>query len=123
MRHVIWVTLRQAGANASVYAQSNARIRSAGKRWRSELVVADWNAYSRGKAWFQQDGLHLSPAGALGLARLLRPLVVASCRTRSHRSTAFSTGVWGTGGTSRSERVFPGGQLGEPVDEDSRRRG
>lgn len=77
VRHVIWVTLRQAGANASIYAQSNARIRTAGKRWGRQLVVADWNAYSRGKAWFQLDGLHLTPSGALGLARMLRPLVVA----------------------------------------------
>ena len=78
VRHVVWVTLREAGANASVYARSNARIRGAGKRWRGDLVVADWNVNSRGKAWFQQDGLHLSAAGALGLARLLRPLVLAS---------------------------------------------
>ena len=77
VRHVIWVTLRQAGANASIYAQSNARIRGAGRRWHDDLVVADWNAYSRGKAWFQEDGLHLTAPGALGLARLLRPLVVA----------------------------------------------
>ena len=77
VRHVIWVTLREAGTNASIYAQSNARIRSAGKRWATSLSVADWNAFSRGKPWFRQDGLHLSPSGALGLARLLRPLVVA----------------------------------------------
>ena len=77
VKHVIWVTLRQAGSYASIYAQSNARIRSAGKRWRSTLVVADWNAYSSGKPWFREDGLHLTTSGALGLARLLRPLVLA----------------------------------------------
>jgi hypothetical protein len=44
----VWVTLREAGANASIYAQSNARIRRAGKRYRKSLVIADWNAYSRG---------------------------------------------------------------------------
>jgi len=55
-----------------------ARIRSAGKRHRKTLVVADWNAYSRGKPWFREDGLHLTTSGALGLARLLRPLVLAS---------------------------------------------
>ena len=77
VRHVIWVTLREAGANASIYAQSNARIRGAGKRWGTSFSVADWNAFSRGKPWFRQDGLHLSSSGALGLARLLRPLVVA----------------------------------------------
>ena len=77
VKHVVWVTLRQAGSYAQVYAQSNARIRSAGKRWRNELVVADWNAYSSGKPWFREDGLHLTTSGALGLARLLRPLVLA----------------------------------------------
>ena len=78
VKHVIWVTLRESGSNASIYAQSNARIRSAGKRWRDRLVIADWNAYSRGKPWFREDGLHLTSSGALGLARLLRPLVLAN---------------------------------------------
>jgi hypothetical protein len=74
---VVWVTLREAGPNSSIYAQSNARIRSAARRWKKTLVVADWNAISRGKPWFREDGLHLTSAGAMGLARLLRPLVVA----------------------------------------------
>jgi len=74
---VIWVTLREAGANAKLYAQSNARIRAAVHKWRS-LVVADWNAYSRGRPWFRGDGLHLTSAGAMGLARLLRPLVLGA---------------------------------------------
>ena len=77
VRTVIWVTLREATSYASIYAQSNARIRKAGERWRGSLVVADWNAYSRGKPWFREDGLHLTTSGALGLARLLRPLVLA----------------------------------------------
>jgi hypothetical protein len=77
VQHVVWVTLREAGANASIYAQSNARIRRAGKRYRKSLVIADWNAYSRGRPWFREDGLHLTISGAFGLARLLRPLVLA----------------------------------------------
>jgi hypothetical protein len=76
VERVVWVTLREASSNATLYAQSNARIRAADRRWKS-LVVADWNAYSRGKPWFRGDGLHLTSAGAMGLARLLRPLVVA----------------------------------------------
>lgn len=74
---VIWVTLREVGSYASIYAQTNARIRSADRRWRSSMVVADWNAYSRGKPWFGEDGLHLSAIGAMRLARFLRPLVLA----------------------------------------------
>jgi len=77
VRSVIWVTLREATSYAGVYAQSNARIRKAASRWKGRLVVADWNRYSRGKAWFRDDGLHLTTSGALGLARLLRPLVLA----------------------------------------------
>jgi hypothetical protein len=73
VRAVVWVTLRETTSN---YAQNNARITKAARRWRS-LVVADWNAYSRGKLWFRRDGLHLTTAGATGLARLLRPLVLA----------------------------------------------
>jgi hypothetical protein len=76
VQRVIWVTLREASSNASLYAQANARIRNAPRRWRKSLVVADWNAYSRGKAWFREDGLHLTTSGAMGLARLLRPLIV-----------------------------------------------
>jgi hypothetical protein len=74
---VIWVTLRETTSN---YAASNARIRAASHRWK-RLVVADWNAYSRGKAWFREDGLHVTPAGAFGLARLLRPLVLAGAHS------------------------------------------
>jgi hypothetical protein len=76
VHRVVWVTLREASPNASLYAQSNARIRNAAQRWKKSLVLADWNAYSRGKAWFREDGLHLTSSGAMGLARLLRPLVV-----------------------------------------------
>jgi hypothetical protein len=74
VRRVVWVTLREATSN---YAQSNARIRAAARRWRS-LVVADWNAFSRGRPWFREDGLHLTTAGAMGLAQLLRPLLLAA---------------------------------------------
>jgi hypothetical protein len=74
----IWVTLRETTSN---YARSNARIRAAARRWRKSLVVADWNAYSRARPWFREDGLHLTPSGAMGLARLLRPLVVAGTAT------------------------------------------
>jgi len=78
VKHVIWVTLREAGSNASIYAGSNARIRRADRRWGNRLVVADWNTFSHGKPWFRDDGLHLTTSGALGLARLLRPLVLAN---------------------------------------------
>ena len=77
VRDVIWVTLREASSYASLYAQSNARIRKASRRW-TNLTVADWNTHSKGKPWFAADGLHPTVTGAVALARLLRPLVLAS---------------------------------------------
>jgi len=74
VRTAIWVTLRETTSN---YARNNARIRSAARRWKRSLVLADWDVYSRGRPWFREDGLHLTPSGAMGLARLLRPLVLA----------------------------------------------
>jgi lysophospholipase L1-like esterase len=73
----IWVTLRETTAN---YARNNARVRAAARRWRKSLVIADWNAHSRGRPWFREDGLHLTSSGAMGLARLLRPLVSGAAR-------------------------------------------
>lgn len=73
VRTVVWVTLRESTSN---YAQINAAIRKAALRWQN-LVVADWDAYSRGKPWFISDGLHLTPTGAKGLSHWLRPIVLA----------------------------------------------
>ena len=73
VRTVVWVTLRESTSN---YAQINAAIREAARRW-PNLVVADWDAYSRGKPWFRSGGLHLTSTGAMGLSRLLRPIVLA----------------------------------------------
>ena len=72
VRTVVWVTLRETTSN---YAKNNAAIRRATRCWQN-LVVADWDTYSRGEPWFRPDGLHLTSAGATGLATLLRPLVL-----------------------------------------------
>ena len=68
---VVWVTLRE---TRDIYRWTNVAIKTAAKRW-PQLVVADWNAYSSGKQWFGDDGLHLTPTGATALASFLRPLV------------------------------------------------
>jgi hypothetical protein len=71
---VIWVTLRE---TRGTYRGINEVIRNARKRWH-QLVVADWNAWSQGQPWFgDSEGLHLNGSGAMGLARLLRPLILA----------------------------------------------
>jgi hypothetical protein len=65
---IVWVTLRE---SRSIYHASNVAIRAAAKRW-PQLVVADWNAYSRGRPWFGRDGLHLTTSGATALAAFVR---------------------------------------------------
>jgi hypothetical protein len=75
---VIWVTMQE---NRPLYRATNAAIASAARRW-PQLRIADWHEASRTKTtWFVDDGLHLSRQGAMGLARFLRPLVLASSCT------------------------------------------
>jgi hypothetical protein len=71
-RGVVWVTLRE---TLPTYHETNVAIRASSRRW-PELIVADWDAYSRGKAWFGDDGLHLTPSGANALVSFLRPFVL-----------------------------------------------
>lgn len=52
------------------YASARAAIRAAGRRWPARLHVLRWAGRSAGKPW-TWDGLHLTPAGARGFARLL----------------------------------------------------
>ena len=73
--HVIWLTLRE---QTDDYRQINATIRDQARRW-PQVQIADWEKASRGKDWFNADGLHLNADGAIGLATLIRPFVLAAC--------------------------------------------
>ena len=73
--HLIWVTLRE---QTDDYRKINQIIEAQAPRW-PQLRVADWEAASRGKDWFNPDGLHLNAAGAVGFATLLRPYVLTAC--------------------------------------------
>ena len=73
--HVIWLTLRE---QTDDYRKINRTIEAQAPRW-PELRVADWEAASRGKDWFNPDGLHLNAAGAVGMATLIRPFVLTAC--------------------------------------------
>jgi hypothetical protein len=75
VEHVIWTTLHEVRQD---YRSINATIRAEAARW-PQIVIADWNAAGQGQDWFNSDGIHLKSAGAWGLARLLRPLVLAAC--------------------------------------------
>jgi lysophospholipase L1-like esterase len=83
---VIWVTMQERRA---LYQTTNAAIRAGAKRW-PQIRIADWDDASSGRpAWFVDDGLHLSSAGAVGLAKFLRPLVLAwTCTGQCQRRIA-----------------------------------
>lgn len=63
------VTPREAGG---VSSSDQAVMRAAGRRWPKRVKVVDWAARSAGRSdWVWSDGLHLQPAGARALARLM----------------------------------------------------
>lgn len=84
VEHVIWVTMRE---ETDDYRQINRTIRAHAPRW-PQVQIADWETASRGKDWFNTDGLHLNAAGALGLATLLRPFILAVCAAACESATA-----------------------------------
>lgn len=68
VQHVFWVTLH---SSSGVYAETNQVIRSAAARRRNVSVI-DFDACAAGHDdWFDAAGVHLSAAGAEGLARCL----------------------------------------------------
>ena len=75
--HIVWLTLRE---QTDDYRSINRTIEAQAPRW-PELRIADWEAASRGKDWFNPDGLHLNAAGAVGMATLIRPFVLTACGT------------------------------------------
>jgi hypothetical protein len=75
VQHIIWTTLHEVRTD---YKSMNATIRAEAAKW-PQITIADWNAASQGQPWFNDDGIHLNSAGAWGLARLLRPAILAAC--------------------------------------------
>jgi hypothetical protein len=75
VQHVLWVTMRKQTDN---YRQIDDIIRTEARRW-PQLEVLDWDAAGQGQDWFQADGLHLNAQGAVGLAKFLRPYILAAC--------------------------------------------
>lgn len=75
VQHIIWTTLHEVRTD---YKSINATIRAEAAKW-PQITIADWNAAAQGQAWFNSDGIHLNDLGAWGLARLLRPAIVAAC--------------------------------------------
>jgi hypothetical protein len=75
VQHVIWTTMHEVRHD---YVSINGTIRAEAAKW-PQVAIADWNAASQGQNWFNSDGIHLNSAGAWGLARLLRPAILAAC--------------------------------------------
>jgi hypothetical protein len=75
VEHIIWTTMHEVRDD---YRNINVTIRTEAAKW-PQVVIADWNAASQGQDWFNSDGIHLNSAGAWGLARLLRPLILSAC--------------------------------------------
>jgi lysophospholipase L1-like esterase len=74
VREVLWLTLR---ATHHPYVTMNDALHELAKTtpW---LTVVDWNRYSRSHPdWFKDDGLHLTHAGAIAMARLLHRTLAA----------------------------------------------
>jgi hypothetical protein len=73
VERVLWLTLR---AERQSYLSMNAMITAAAQK-HPEMTVVDWNAQARNNpAWFQPDGIHLTPSGAEGMAALVNGALV-----------------------------------------------
>jgi hypothetical protein len=67
------VTPRKSGGGSG---SDSGVIRRAGRRHPGRVKVLDWVRYTAGHGgWFAGDGLHLGPAGAAGMVRLLLRIV------------------------------------------------
>lgn len=75
VRGVVWVNLK---AVRTDYSRINRIIKRAKDRW-PRLYLANWNKYSRGHpGWFaswDDERIHLTSAGAVGLVKLVRKYV------------------------------------------------
>jgi hypothetical protein len=106
-RHILWVNMRE---SQQQYISMNQVLRAAAQH-HSEVTIIDWNAYSHDhSSWLQDDGVHLSYEGAVGMATFLHaalvealaaPLVVAPTRLPlAHVGELYSARLLAKGGTA-----------------------
>lgn len=73
VEHVLWATLLE---ERQSWARMNEMIASAAKK-HTEVTVLDWNGRARVHPdWMQPDGIHLTPAGAQGMATMINDSLV-----------------------------------------------
>jgi hypothetical protein len=82
VKEIVWVNLRE---TQSLFKRINAVIGTEAQRF-PLVQVADWNSWSAGKPWFRSDGLHLTDAGAQGLALMLRVYIVSAAKSAAATS-------------------------------------
>ncbi len=74
VEHVLWATLRE---ERQSWARMNEMIAAAAKK-HTEVTVIDWNDRARVHPdWLQPDGIHLTPAGAQGMASMINDSLVS----------------------------------------------
>jgi Putative Ig domain len=72
VQHVLWTDLYESRPE---FAAKNAVLFAAAKR-HPELRVLDWNTYSAGhRDWYQDDLIHLMPAGGVAIAGWLHQAI------------------------------------------------
>jgi hypothetical protein len=73
VKHVLWVNLHEVQPE---FVTKNAILVAAAKR-HPELRILDWNSYSAGHPeWYQNDFIHLMPAGGVAIASWLHAAIV-----------------------------------------------
>lgn len=73
VQHVLWVNLHEV---QPAFATRNA-VLAAAARHHPELRILDWNSYSAGHPeWYQNDFIHLMPAGGVAIATWLHQAIV-----------------------------------------------
>ena len=73
VQHVLWATLR---ASRHSYVNMNDMIVAAAQKY-PEITVLDWTGLARQQPdWLGSDSIHLTPAGADGMARMIEEALV-----------------------------------------------
>jgi hypothetical protein len=107
--HVLWLTYRNPTGR---YSNANATLVAKTAEYPT-LTVADWDSYGAGHGdWFAGDGLHLTAAGAMGLATFLKANIDAVLSGAGGGTTARCRGeVTGSPATptAGTPRVGPAG--------------
>ena len=126
VEHVLWATLRE---QRQSWANMNDTIRAASRKY-PEMTVLDWNALAKESPdWLQPDGVHITPAGAEGMATMVnealvqlgvapkpvvpraRKLLAIASRALpvGHRGRAYHASLTATGGMAPYRWVRTGG--------------